>query len=106
VSLALIGDTPVGMVELDLMAGEPDKAGVIEFFYMIPEHRRMGIAVQLLGQAVSVFRGVGRARLRMTVSEKNEQALRFCEEIRLYSHGRIRKPAGKTLYSGDGHRLH
>jgi probable phosphoglycerate mutase len=79
VSLALIYDTPVGMVELDTRQGEADKAGVVDFFYMVPEQRRTGIAVQLLGQAVSVYRALGREKLRMTVSEKNVQAAAFCQ---------------------------
>ncbi len=80
VSLALIYDTPVGLIELDTHQGQPDKAGVIDFIYMIPEQRRMGIAVQLLGQAVSVYRSLGREKLRITVSEHNEQTLGFCQK--------------------------
>ena len=79
VSLALISDEPVGMIELDTQKDAGEKAGVIEFFYMIPSYRRTGIAVQLLGQAVSVYRALGREKLRMTVSEKNVQTLAFCE---------------------------
>ncbi len=80
VSLALIYDTPVGMVELDTRQGQADKAGVVDFFYMVPEQRRTGIAVQLLGQAVSVYRALGREKLRMAVSEKNVQAAAFCKK--------------------------
>jgi probable phosphoglycerate mutase len=80
VSLALIGDTPVGMIELDTKAGADEKLGVIEFFYMIPQQRRMGMTVQLLGQAVSVYRPLGREKLQTAVSVINEQAMRFCEK--------------------------
>jgi probable phosphoglycerate mutase len=54
VSLALIYDTPVGMVELDTKSGAAEKTGVIDYLYMAAEQRRTGIAVQLLGHAVSV----------------------------------------------------
>lgn len=79
VSLALICDTPAGMIELDTKRGSDEGAGIIEFFYMEHAHRRAGIAVQLLGQAVSVFRSLGREKIRMSVSKRNEQTLRFCE---------------------------
>ncbi|NMA24582.1 MAG: histidine phosphatase family protein, partial [Clostridiales bacterium] len=48
ISLALISDTPAGMIELDPKQGSDEGAGVIEFFYMEYAHRRTGIAVQLL----------------------------------------------------------
>ncbi len=78
VSLALIYDKPAGMIELDVKKGADENAGVIEFLYMEHEHRRTGIAVQLLGQAVSVFRSLGREKLRMSVSDRNEKTLGFC----------------------------
>jgi probable phosphoglycerate mutase len=96
VSLALIYDTPVGMVELDIENGADEKAGVIEFFYMTEAQRRTGIAVQLLGQAVSVYRALGREKLRMAVSEKNEQTLRFCDK---YGFGRT----GECMGLGGRH---
>lgn len=78
VSLALLSDTPAGMIELDIQNNESEKAGVIGFFYMEGKYRRTGIAVQLLGQAVSVYRSLGREKLRMTVNVKNEQTIAFC----------------------------
>ncbi|SHH95041.1 probable phosphoglycerate mutase [Sporobacter termitidis DSM 10068] len=94
-SLALIYDTPAGLVELDVESGADEKAGVIDFFYMLPEHRRTGIAVQLLGQAVSVYRPLGREKLRMTVNALNEQTLGFCTKYGFEKTGE---------YTGDGGR--
>ena len=96
VSLALIADTPVGAVELDTGSAAGDKAGVIEFFYMIPEQRHAGIAVQLLGQATSVYRALGREKLRMAVSEHNGQTLGFCDKFGF-------EKAGETVLHGDRH---
>jgi probable phosphoglycerate mutase len=96
VSLALIYDTPVGAVELNTGNDTDENAGVVEFFYMIPEQRRTGIAVQLLGQAVSVYRSLGREKVRMSVSEKNEQTLGFCGKYGL-------KRTGETVLHGDKH---
>jgi 2,3-bisphosphoglycerate-dependent phosphoglycerate mutase len=95
VSQALIYDTPAGMIELDTKQAEADKIGVIEFFYMENAHRRTGIAVQLLGQAVSVYRSLGREKLRMTVSEKNEQTLGFCLKYGFIKTGEIIESSNK-----------
>ncbi len=78
VSLALLGDTPAGLIELDTKTGAEEKVGVIDFLYMAPDHRRLGMTVQLLGQAVSVYRPLGREKLRLAVEAANEYALRFC----------------------------
>jgi probable phosphoglycerate mutase len=89
VSLALVGDEPVGVLELDTKAGADEKAGVIEFFSMIPAQRRMGMTVQLLGQAVSVYRPLGREKLRTIVEASNAQALGFCEKYGFVKAGEI-----------------
>lgn len=95
VSLALIYDTPVGAIELDTKQDQDEKTGVIEFFYMDKAYRRTGIAVQLLGQAVSVFRSLGREKLRMAVSEKNEQTLAFCAKYSFQKTGEYDGAGGK-----------
>lgn len=98
VSLALIYDTPVGMIELAAGQGADENVGMIEFFYMANAHRRTGIAVQLLGQAVSVYRSLGREKIRLTVSERNEQTLAFCEK---YGFGK----AGEFVIAGGRHMI-
>jgi len=97
VSLALIYDTPVGMVELDTKSGAAEKTGVIDYLYMVPEQRRTGIAVQLLGQAVSVFRSLGYEKLRLSVSEKNGQTLGFCSKYGFAKTGDYMGPGGRHL---------
>ncbi len=97
VSLALIGDTPAGMIELDTKKSEADKIGVIEFFYMTPDKRHNGIAVQLLGQAVSVYRELGREKLRMNVSERNTRTLRFCDKYGFEQTGESTGSGGRHI---------
>ena len=76
-AMGLIGDTPAGVCELDLEREKEDGAGWIEFLYMVSSYRRTGIGVQLIGQAVHVFRELGRDKLRLEIEEKNESALFF-----------------------------
>lgn len=97
VSLALIYDTPVGMVEIDTESGAEEKTGVIDYLYMVEEQRRTGIAVQLLGQAVSVCRSLGYEKLRLTVSEKNGQTLGFCSKYGFVTTGEYIGPGGRHL---------
>lgn len=70
-------DSFVGIVELDPIRSSELGAGWISFFYLIPEFRGRGYGPQLLGHAVSVFRGKGRRSIRLHVAETNETAIRF-----------------------------
>ncbi len=70
---AMLGDQPVGLLQLDLRW----RWGHISFLYLAPEYRGKGFGTQLLGQAVSVFRRLGKTRLRLHVSPRNEAALAF-----------------------------
>ena len=54
--------------------------GYIPFLYMDPAHRRQGLGVQLLGQAVSTYRPLGRDRLRLCCAPDNGIAQRFYQK--------------------------
>ena len=65
---------------------------------MIPEQRHVGIAVQLLGQATSVYRALGREKLRISVIERNEQTLGFCKKYGF-------EKTGETVLHGERHSV-
>lgn len=44
---------------------------------MTPQHRKQGLGVQLIGQAVSVYRPLGRRYLRLRCAPDNAVAQRF-----------------------------
>ena len=77
VTLALAGDRPAGLLELDPARYAADNAGYIPFCYIAPERRGLGLGVQLIGQAVAVFRPMGRDRLRLRCAPYNQRAQRF-----------------------------
>lgn len=81
----VIGDDHAGLLELDLNRDSGEGVGYIEFYYMAPGYRRSGIGVQLLGQAVSVYRGLGRHTLRLRVERVNSAALRFYQKYGFYT---------------------
>ena len=73
----MLGDCPTGVLQLDILTGEREGYGPIPFLYLLPEFRRRGLGVQLIGQAVSVFRHMGCDRLRLRCAPDNEVAQRF-----------------------------
>ncbi len=77
---ALSRDSFAGFIALD-PARSADDAGWISFLYLAPEFRGMGMGAQLLGHAVSVYRGLGRRALRLHVAEDNTSALSFYDRL-------------------------
>ena len=75
--LAMLGDEPAGLIQLDLSRHAHEGVGYIPFVYMMPEYRKQGLGVQLLGQAISTYRPLGRTRLRLRCAPDNEVAQRF-----------------------------
>ncbi len=73
----LWGDETAGLMEFAVNRGKREGAGSIAFFYMAPEFRGRNLSVQLLGQAVSVYREMGRKFLRLNVAEENHRAIKF-----------------------------
>ena len=74
---AMRRDEPAGILQLDLERDAAQGVGYIPFFYMMPQLRCQGLGVQLLGQAVSAFRPLGRTRLRLRCAPENGVAQRF-----------------------------
>ena len=64
-SFAMAGDQVVGVLELDSHRCEEDNSGFISFCYIVPEMRERNLGVQLIGEAVSHFRPMGRNKLRL-----------------------------------------
>ena len=74
---ALLGDTPVGILQMDWTQEAELRVGRVPFFYMMPEFRSMGLGVQLLGHAVCTYRAMGRQFLRLRCAPENERARKF-----------------------------
>lgn len=80
VTCAMLGDTQVGLIQMDFRREAEQKAGWIPFYYMTPQGRSRGLGIQLLGEAVSRFRAAGREKLRLRCAPENEIAQRFYRE--------------------------
>lgn len=77
VMCAMRGDQAAGILQIDIGRDADLGVGYIPFYYMLPEFRSHGLGVQLLGHAVSVFRPLGRDRLRLRCAPENEAGQRF-----------------------------
>ena len=77
VTFAMAGDKMVGVLELDTQRYQEDKSGYLPFCYIIPELREQNLGVQLIGEAVSYFRPMGRDKLRLRCAPCNTRAQRF-----------------------------
>ena len=73
----MLGDEPAGVLQLDVPTGEKEHYGPIPFLYLLPKFRCQGLGVQLIGQAVSVFRHMGCDALRLRCAPDNDTAQRF-----------------------------
>lgn len=75
--LALLGDTPVGILQTDWQREADQGVGWISFLYMFPDFRGKGLSVQLLGQAVCTGRAMGRQFLRLCCPPDSKTARSF-----------------------------
>ena len=77
VMVALLGDTPAGILQMDWTQETELGVGRVPFLYMIPEFRSRGLGVQLLGHAVCTYRTKGRQFLRLRCAPENDRAKKF-----------------------------
>lgn len=77
VVFAINGGEPAGILQMDVDAELKPDSGHISFLYLELRFRGKGLGVQLIGQAVSFYRALGRSSVVLRVSDGNARALRF-----------------------------
>lgn len=77
ISCAMLDGQVMGILQLDFRRDAREQAGWIPFYYMTPEGRGRGLGIQLLGEAVSRFRALGREVLRLRCAPENAVAQKF-----------------------------
>ena len=77
VMLAMLREDIVGIIQMDLQRDAEQGVCFVPFCYMDPEHRHKGMGVQLLGQAVSTARRLGRDKVHLRCAPTNQVAKRF-----------------------------
>lgn len=86
---AMMGQTAIGLIQLDPQRFAGRDIGYIPFLFLAPEWRGKGLGAQLIGHAVGFYRPLGRKKLQLSVAPTNAAALRFYEK-----HGFVQ--VGKT----------
>ena len=87
VVLALLGEAPAGVLQMDWEQEAQLRVGRVPFLYMTPEFRARGLGVQLLGHAICTYRAMGRQYLRLRCAPENEHAQRFYRSHGFYKIG-------------------
>ncbi|MCZ2110613.1 MAG: GNAT family N-acetyltransferase [Dehalococcoidia bacterium] len=77
--LALDGSIPAAFGALDYSTTEPD-TGLLGV-WVLPDHRRQGVATELAEQLIAFARDRGYRRIRGRLPEGNEPALSFLSSI-------------------------
>jgi len=75
--MAFDRDEWVGIIQMDQERYARDNAGYIPFCYVDYTRRDQHLGVQLIGQAVSYFRPLGRNKLRLRCAPYNHHAQHF-----------------------------
>lgn len=94
VSCVMLGDEVAGLVQMDIRRDADKGVGYIPFVYMMPAYRKQGLGVQLIGEAVSVYRPLGRKYLRLRCAPDNLVAQRF---YRRYGFRKVAEAAGTRV---------
>ena len=81
VMAAYCEDTFAGLLQLDTEQDKAEGVGRVPFVYMAPDYRKQGAGVQLIGEAVSRYRRLGRKKLRLRCAAENEIAQNFYRRI-------------------------
>lgn len=84
---AMLGDRPIGILQMDFQAESELGVGRIPFISLMPEARDHGLGVQLIGQAVSTYRALGRKYLRLRCAPENTHAQNFYKRYGFYKIG-------------------
>jgi len=71
------GETPVGVLDMDVLRGRDEGIGWISLLCLCPEYRCKGYGVQLLARAIKKYANMGRDCLRLNVAEENAAARAF-----------------------------
>ena len=80
VMAAMLGDEVAGILQLDIPRDADKGIGGIPFCYMAPKFRCKKMGVQLIGQAVSTYRNLGRCWLRLRCAPDNARAQHFYQK--------------------------
>lgn len=96
---AIWEEKPVGVIQLDESRDAEAARGWISLYFLLPEFQGRACGVQLLGQAVQIYRAEGRDELCIALDEKNTRAEKFFAQYGFHM-TRERTEAGRVWTKG------
>lgn len=94
VTIGMIDEQPVALVRLNVCdESEPD-TGKVGSFVLEADYRGTGMSGQILGQAISVYRAMGKDFLCAYVAKDNARARGFYDKYGFCNMGEVQKPEG------------
>ena len=72
VQFAMLGDDVAGILQLDIENTGKPRCGIIDNMCLLPAYQEKGLGVQLLGQAVSFYRRLGKDKIAMYLSNMRD----------------------------------
>lgn len=80
IMVGMLGDETAGLIHMNFSLEKEKGIGTIPFYYMLPQYRHRGLGIQLLGQAVSTYRPMGRQYIRLRCAPDNRIAQHFYQK--------------------------
>lgn len=93
VTFAMLDNKPVALVFLDAVNGQ--NAGMVGCYCIDKEYRGHGIAQQLIGQSMSVYRSLGKDFIFANAGENNQRAIAFYKKFGFEQVGITENECGK-----------
>ncbi len=94
VTIGMVEEEPVALVRMNVCdESEPD-VGMVGSFVLRDAYRGTGMSGQILGQAISVYRELGKSYLCACVAEHNVRAQGFYQKYGFVNQGEVHKPEG------------
>lgn len=84
ITFAMLNDRPVGMLQLDPQNGQDNGIGHIDYLMLDKKYRNHMLGIQLIGEAVSYYRALGRNKLRISVLPRYARCKGWLEQAGFY----------------------
>lgn len=94
VTFGMVNEEAVALVRLNVCDSTHAETGMVGSFVIDAPYRGMGVAPQILGQAISVYRARGKQQLGAYVAENNARAQGFYQKYGFVRDGEMRNEHG------------
>lgn len=97
VTFGMLDDLPGALVRMNVLDNSAPDTGMVGSFCIEEKYRGFGFAPQILGQAISVYRQMGKGYLAAFVAEKNLRAQKFYRNYGFEQIGEHKNELGNHL---------